>query len=74
MRELYRLLWTLIHRPKKAAKPKRKTTAHKKAAPHKPARKTVHKTTHKTPAPRSGAAHHPKKAHPPRPATHAALA
>ena len=66
--EIFRLLWwTLIHRPKKAAKA-RKTTARKTAA-KKAARKTAHK---KSPAPRSGTVHHPRKAASPKPATTAA--
>ena len=63
--EIFRLLWwTLIHRPKRA----KKTTARKTAA-KKTARRTAHK---KSPAPRSGTVHHPRKAASPKPATTAA--
>lgn len=75
VRELWRLLWTLIHKPRKPATPaqkKARQAAAKKAAKTRAAHKKQHKPGAKSPAPRSGAVHHPKKAAHPRPATHAA--
>jgi hypothetical protein len=64
------LWWLLIHRPKKAGKPK---TSHKKTA-KKPARKQSAKHPSKLghAAPRSGTTAKPRKAASPKPATVAA--
>lgn len=80
VRELYRLLWTLIHKPKKktaakAPKAKKPETAAQKAARSANGKKAAaaKKAKKKTaPAPRSGHVARPKKAASPRPATHAA--
>jgi len=64
-------LWTLIHRPKKTQTAKQKaarSAAGKKAAKTRAANRKA--GSH--PAPRSGKASQPKKAHTPRPATQAA--
>ena len=71
MRELYRLLWTLIKRKPQTAKQKAaRQAAGRKAAQTRAANRK--KNGAKSPAPRSGTAAKPKKAASPRPATQAA--
>lgn len=74
MREPWRWLWTLVHKPRKpetAQQKAKRSASAKKAAKTRGARKKA-KPGAKAPAPRSGTPHKPRKAASPRPATHAA--